>query len=103
MVRGATIKAFLQRYGVTKQQANQLWDMRQLMHGAVPFDSKKLQNLGRLVQALRAVVASGLKSRMGKRNDEPPIVAPEGFIVHPAMALGGTRQITENDVRPLFP
>jgi hypothetical protein len=33
MVRGATIKAYLQRYGVTKQQAKQLWQMRQLTYG----------------------------------------------------------------------
>jgi hypothetical protein len=103
MVRGATIKAYLQRYGVTMQQANQLWQMRQLMHGAIPFDSKKLQNLGTLVQPLRAVVAAGLKSKLGKANDDPPIVAAEGFIVHPAMALSGTRQINENDIHPLIP
>ncbi|HTY28849.1 MAG TPA: hypothetical protein VMD51_12040 [Mycobacterium sp.] len=103
MVRGATIKEFLQCYGVPKQQAKQLWDMRQLMHGAIPFDSKKLENLGGLVQPLRAVVAAGLKIRLGKAIDEPPLVAATGFLIHPAMGLGGTRQITEDDIRPLVP
>lgn len=101
-VRGASLKAFLQGYGVTAQQAKELWGMRQLMHGAIPFDSKKLENLGRLVQPLRAVVAAGLKSRLSKTANDLPIVAAEGYLIHPAMALGGRRRITEGDIRPLL-
>ena len=103
MVRGATIKKFLQSYGVTAHQAKQLWQMRQLMHGAIPFDSKKLENLGELLQPLRAVVAAGLKSKLGKTPTDPPIVAVGGYSIHPAMGLGGSRQITEDDIRPLIP
>lgn len=103
MVRGATIKAFLQSYGVTADQAKQLWQMRQLMHGAIPFDSKKLENLGGLVQPLRAVVAAGLKSKLGKTPSDLPIVAVGGYSIHPAMGLGGSRRITEDDVSPLVP
>ncbi len=40
--------------------------MRQLMHGAIPSDSEELANLGLLVQPLRAVVAAGLKTSLGK-------------------------------------
>jgi hypothetical protein len=85
------------------QQANDLWRMRQLMDGTIPCDLKKLENLGGVVQPLRAVVAAGLKSRLGKTIDQPPLVAAEGFQIHPAMGLGGTRQITEDDIRPLIP
>jgi hypothetical protein len=103
MVRGGTMKAFLQSYGVTAEQAKKLWEMRQLMHGAIPFDSKKLSWLGGLVQELRAVVAAGLKSKLGKTSDDLPIVANTGLAVHPAMGMGKNRPITENDVRPLIP
>jgi hypothetical protein len=103
MVRGATIKAFLQSYGVSADQAQQLWQMRQLMHGAIPFDSKKLENLGGLIQPLRAVVAAGLKSKLGKTPTDLPIVAAGGYSIHPAMGLDGSKPITEDDVRPLIP
>lgn len=103
MVRGATIKKFLQSYGVTAEQAKQLWQMRQLMHGAIPFDSKKVESLGGLVQPLRAVVAASLKSKLGKTPTDLPIVAVGGYSIHPAMGFGGSRQITEDDIRPLIP
>jgi hypothetical protein len=101
MVRGATIKKFLQSYGVPEQQAKELWAMRQLMHGSIPFDSKKLENLGGLVQPLRAAVAAGLKSKLGKTDDDPPTVAAEGLMVHPALGFGGTQRVTAHDFRPL--
>jgi hypothetical protein len=101
MVRGATIRAFLEELGVDEEQAKRLWQMRQLMHGAIPFDSDKLSDLGALVQPLRAVVAAGLKARLGKEPADPPIVAPSGFSIHPAMAMQGSGQVTEEDIRPL--
>jgi hypothetical protein len=64
MVRGATMRAFLHRFGVSQDQAKELWRMRQLMHGAIPFDSEKLAGLGTFLQSLRAVVAAGLKARL---------------------------------------
>lgn len=103
MVRGATMRAFLERFGITESQAKELWAMRQLMHGAIPFDSTKLKNLGSLVQPLRAVVAAGLKERLGKSPDEPPLVAVSGASVHPALGAYGTGQVKEEDLRPLIP
>lgn len=101
MVRGATLRAFLQACGVSEEQSRDLWRMRQLMHGAIPFDSGKLAGLGGLVQPLRAVVAAGLKARLGKSPTDPPIVAAAGMSIHPAMGLGGTGQITQSDIEPL--
>jgi hypothetical protein len=76
--------------------------MRQLMHGAIPFDSEKLASLGTLVQSLRAVVAAGLKARLGWHADDPPLVASSGLSIHPAMAAGGTGQISEENIKPLI-
>jgi|SRR6187549_1100336 len=103
MVRGATMRAFLEHFGISESQAKELWAMRQLMHGAIPFDSLKLKNLGALVQSLRAVVASGLKERLGTRADEPPLVAASGASIHPALGASGTGEVTEEDLRPLIP
>jgi hypothetical protein len=101
MVRGATIRAFLREFDVSDEQAKRLWQLRQLMHGAIPFDSDKLTDLGGLVQPLRAVVAAGLKARLGREPADPPIVAPSGLSIHPAMALQGSGQVTEEDTLPL--
>jgi hypothetical protein len=102
MVRGATMRAFLERFGISESQAKELWAMRQLMHGAIPFDSTKLKNLGSLVQPLRAVVASRLKEWLGKGPDEPPLVAASGASIHPALGAYGTGQVTEEDLWPLI-
>jgi len=101
LVRGATMRAFLKSFGVQDEEAKKLWAMRQLMHGAIPFDSKKLEELARLVQALRAVVNSALKERLGMMADAPPLVASSGLSIHPGLGGSGTGPVTEEDVCPL--
>jgi hypothetical protein len=103
-VEGSTKKAFLESYGVSPEKATELWRMRQMMHGAINFDSTKIEGLSGLVQPLRAVVAAGLKTRLGRTEMDPPIVAAEaGVSFHPAMAMGGHRQVTAADINPLIP
>lgn len=103
MVRGQTMKAFLQRHGVSEQSATVLWQIRQLMHGAIPFDSKKLEELGAQVQVLRAAVAKALKEQLGIPPTEPPIIASSGFSIHPAMAAMGSTKIDQDSLEPLIP
>jgi len=88
MVRGATLRQFLQGLQVTEDDAKALWRTRQLMHGAIPFDSTKLEQLPSLVQVLRAAVAAGLKANLGWDAGAPPIVAAAGLSIHPAIAVG---------------
>jgi hypothetical protein len=103
MVRGATLRSFLQGLQVSDNDATALWKMRQLMHGAIPFDSEKLEQLPALVQVLRATVAGGLKAKMGWDEGAPPLVAAAGLSIHPAVAVGGTRAIEHGDAEPLVP
>jgi hypothetical protein len=100
-LRGETLVAFLQASGVDQAQAKELWKMRQLMHGAIQFDSKRIANLGTLVQPLRSVVAAGLKAALGKSADDMPRVALSGLSIHPSMGVAGTRRITEEHVSPI--
>jgi hypothetical protein len=100
-VRGATIKAFLETFNVSAEDAKSLWRMRQMMHGAIPFDSAKLDVLPMLLQVLRAAVATGLKDRLGLPRDSAPLVASSGLSIHPAMGLGGSRAIDQKDLEPL--
>jgi hypothetical protein len=75
--------------------------MRQMMHGAISFDSKKLDDLPSLLQVLRAAVAAGLKDRLGIAAESPPLVVPSGLSIHPSMGVGGVRAVTEKDIEPL--
>jgi hypothetical protein len=100
-VRGATIKAFLETFDVNNDDSGSLWRMRQMMHGAIPFDSAKLDGLPSLLQVLRAAVALGLKDRFGIPRDGAPLIASSGLTIHPSTGLGGTRAITEDDIEPL--
>jgi hypothetical protein len=75
-----------------------------MMHGDIRFDSKEIKGLSGLVQPLRAVVAAGLKKRLGRSEIEPPFVAAEAaYTFHPAMAMGGQRPVTAADISPLIP
>jgi hypothetical protein len=61
--------------------------MRQLMHGAIPFDSTKLEQLPSLVQVLRVAVAAALKAILGWDASAPPIVAAARLSIHTAVAV----------------
>ena len=102
MVRGATLRTFLEGLGVSVDDASALWRMRQLMHGAIPFDSKKLEALPALLQVLRAAVAAALKASLGWEQGAAPFVAASGLSIHPAVGVGGTRAINDDDVLPLL-
>lgn len=101
VVRGATLVAFLSRYGVESDAAKALWRLRQMMHGAFPFDSKKLEALPGLVQELRAVVAIGLKEQLGIPGDAAPIVSRAGLSIAPWLAASGHGLIRKVDIDDL--
>ncbi|HVY97210.1 MAG TPA: hypothetical protein VHA54_09660 [Solirubrobacterales bacterium] len=103
LVRGATSRAFLETFGIDPGEARDLWAMRQLMHGAIPFDSKKLDGLRPLTQTLRAVVAAALKNRLAMDPSQPPLIALSGPSIHPAMAVTGSRGVTRDETQPLAP
>jgi hypothetical protein len=100
-VFGPSRKAFLESFGVSPGDAAALWSMRQMMHGAISFDSQKLNKLPSLLQILRAAVAAGIKDRLGINPEAPPLVSPGGLSIHPSMGLGGTRAIIARDIESL--
>jgi len=98
MVRGASILKYLEGRGVTSDLAKRAWQLRQMMHGAVPFDSEKLADLGSTIQMLRSVVAAELKTTMGLSLDAFPIVAAATGSIHPTAGVGGKAKIREEDL-----
>ncbi len=101
-VWGASAKRFLtEGFGVDADIARRLWAARQMLHGAHDFDSAVMAELAELSQHLRAVVVAALKPRLGIPDDEPPFALPTGLSVLPFAGVGGTRVITNRDLRPL--
>lgn len=100
-VRGQTMKAYLEQHSLSPAQARDAWALRQIMHGAVPFDSKRLEKLAALVQSLRSVIGSELKARFGLAEGRLPIYEPEGFSIHPSIGGSGTTEATEDLITPL--
>ena len=72
--------------------------MRQLMHGAVPFDSKKLDDLPRLLQLVRFAVTRELKSSLNVPETDPPIAHASGLSLSGFLGLSSTREIVSADL-----
>jgi hypothetical protein len=97
-VQGASIKKFLEARGVRPELATQAWDLRQMFHGAVQFDSKRLEGLPAVVQELRRVAAYELKQATGIPPESLPIVRAGVPAIHPGMSVSGTRSLAEDDL-----
>jgi hypothetical protein len=100
-VRGSTLRQFLMDHGVSDEDAKALWRLRQMMHGAVPFNSEKLSRLAELLQVLSAVVAGLLKKELGIALDAAPIVVAGQLAIHPAMGVAGTTRLSGEDAAEL--
>ena len=99
--QGQTMQGFIEQFGVSKADSSEMWKCRQIMHGRAQFQPGTGEEIGRLVQLLRAVVAAGLKSQLGLGTGNPPLVSASGLSIHPSPSLGGTSLITEDQLRPL--
>ncbi len=99
-VRGATMRAFLVNGGMAEDGAKAAWRMRQIMHGAVSFDSEALLGIGDLVLQVRAVVAADLKARFGLTPEHLPTYQPTGLMLT-GFGLGGTTKAEQDLIDPL--
>ena len=98
-VRGHSIIAYLQARGAEPELAEKAWKLRQMMHGAMRFDSSKLADLPAVAQVIRAIVAAELKTALRISESDPPVVVSGVTAIHPAVAVGGTRPIIDEDLR----
>lgn len=103
-VCGPTIQKFLvENFGVDPDAAKKLWAMRQMMHGAVRFDSTKLAKLPQLVEELRAAVVIGIKNAAGVPKDQPPLVSgKKGLYGFPSVGAARIKEVTVYDIQPLI-
>jgi len=94
------IRWFTEGFGVEEGIAKRVWKARQMLHGAVAFESTVMEELPELTQWLRAVVVAELKRRLGIPMDEPPFAAGTGLSISPFMGVSGTAKITARDIEP---
>lgn len=98
-VLGLSVQRFLvDASGVTPDDARALWQMRRIFHGAVDFESEKMEPLPRLLQLLRAAVAALLKDTLGIASGDPPFIDPTPSLIWPQIALGMTVALTAKDL-----
>ncbi len=97
-VQGASRKKFLVEQGASAEDANKLWNARQILHGAKDFDSQVMDDLPRLCHLLRSVVNANLKKALGVEADSLPRVDPSGLSIQPHIGLGGRRKVERDDL-----
>lgn len=101
-VQGQSMKRWLtEGFGISEQVAQRIWKARQMLHGALAFDSTGMDELPELAQWLRAVVVTELKRRLCVAEDQPPHAAPTGLSISPHMGLSGRASVSERDLNPL--
>ncbi|MBE3041032.1 hypothetical protein IMZ48_00275 [Candidatus Bathyarchaeota archaeon] len=87
-VMGKTLQEYLKtRLRVSEEDAEKLWQYRQLLHGANKLSEKSTKDMERLIMILQSAVNLGLKERLGLAEDGPPVVFPTGVAIS-ALSLG---------------
>ena len=100
-VRGESMKKYLVARRATEELAKEAWALRQMMHGAIPFDSERLAGLPAVIQVLRTQVVAEIKTAFGIAEDRLPVVSAGVVSIHPTMGVGGSRAITAADLEEL--
>jgi hypothetical protein len=84
---------------LSADEASQLWNARQIMHGSIPFDSAEMRDLPARVQLLRAAVVRALKARLGREPDALPQVVAGVLAIDPTgTGVSGTSTIGAEDL-----
>lgn len=96
-VEGKRIKSFLSDHlGMTKDDANVLWNVRQLVHGRHRFRPKDIETMPRATGLLWTVVRRALGAEFG--------LTYEGNLAEPLafswMAVSGTCVLNDEDLNP---
>jgi hypothetical protein len=95
--QGQTTIGFLVALGVEQETADQLWRMRQIVHGARSMSTEELSILAGFLPILRAVTLACIKQHLGIDQSQPPILTT-GNPAFSMPGLGGYRAIAESDL-----
>lgn len=99
-VQGKTLKTYLEtEFGLTSELASAAWDLRQMLHGAIGFDSLRMQSLPQISVSLHAGLLEAMKRDFGlEPNALPKIDTLNAVLVSPHLQLAGQRAITPVDL-----
>lgn len=96
---GRSIKTFLtDRLAVKDDDADALWRLRQMFHGAHDLSSDTMVELPKMVLVLRRAVVEALKDALGYALDDLPLVLEQGPSIDPHFRFEGTRAIDKYDL-----
>jgi hypothetical protein len=80
-VIGKTLQEYLiTRLKVSQEDAEKLWEFRQLLHGQNKLSEESTKEMENLIMILQSAVNLALKERLGMAEDGPPVVLPKGLV-----------------------
>ncbi|GGC67093.1 hypothetical protein [Undibacterium terreum] len=98
-VNGLSLKSYLVKNLKTDESdARDIWNFRQLVHGANDLSDKKTKDVSTYCLKLQAAVTLGIKNLLGIDENMPPLVSAEAIGISTSIILGGKRPVTENDL-----
>ena len=95
-IQGQSRQAYLRQvFGLQPAEARQVWEMRQMLHGAIPLASEKMASLPQLSSLLRVGLILELNSRLALTGSDAPRLDANHVLVGPEIGLAGSRIITQ--------
>jgi hypothetical protein len=99
VVNGATLKKFLvEELGMDAATAKETWDIRQVVHGANDLSPKKMSDVPRVAQVLKACIVGRINVKLERDPRLGPFIARDATGIAAGIACLGRRQITERDL-----
>jgi hypothetical protein len=96
---GKSIKKFLiDNLGIKESDANELWSLRQLLHGSNDLSFDDVKKLIGMDLILQEAVNNALKHELGFPQDAPPFVSSNKMPITATIAIGGKRQLNSIDL-----
>ncbi len=96
---GKSIKMFLiDNLGIEESDADELWRLRQLLHGSNDLSFDDVEKLIGMDVILHEAVNNALKYELGFPQDAPPFISSKEGLMLSHFALGGKRQLNSIDL-----
>jgi hypothetical protein len=96
---GKSLKMFLtENLGVNESNANELWRLRQMLHGSNDLSFNEVTKLIDMSLVLREAVNNAIKQELGLPQEAPPFILSNRPSILTHFGLGGTRKIDSVDL-----
>jgi hypothetical protein len=97
-INGLTMRGYLRQLGVSEEEANTMWSLRQAVHGKNLFGASQSRDLEKVLGLLRVTIFTSLRSHLDIGDEDLPRVVSTGGPVFGDISLEGHRPITPDDL-----